>query len=49
MAYMNDIAAAVDAFGTQNVGLIWGLGMIPWESDAARDEFLNAAKNYYKE
>ena len=49
MGYQEDIAAAVSAFGTKNVGLIWGLGMFPWEDDVQRDAFLKAAKNYYTE
>lgn len=46
MAFEDDIAAAVDAFGIDNIGLIWGIGMTTWESPQKRDEFLQAAKRY---
>lgn len=39
-----DIDAAVKVFGTENLGLIWGLGQHPWKSAEERDAFLNAAK-----
>lgn len=45
MSFQDDIAAAVEAFGVEDVGLIWGLGMAPWVSDERRDAFLTAAKN----
>lgn len=40
----DDIAAAVDTFGVQNVGLIWGLGMHNWTDQQERDQFLQTAK-----
>ena len=39
----DDIAAAVDALGVQNVGLIWGLGTHNWADESERDQFLQAA------
>lgn len=49
VGFQEDIAAAVDVFGVKNVGLIWGLGMAPWESVEQRDEFLRAASQYFQE
>lgn len=40
MSFVDDIAAAVDAIGVEAVGIVWGLGMTPWESDTDRDNFL---------
>lgn len=37
-----DISAAVDAFGVEYVGIVWGIGMTPWESAEQRDSFLRA-------
>ena len=42
--FEEDIAAAVDAFGLENVGLIWGIGTHHWSSAEERDAFLKAAK-----
>lgn len=39
-----DIDAAVQVFGTRNVGLIWGLGTYPWRSAEERDQFLATVK-----
>lgn len=39
-----DIAAAVEVFGAENVGLIWGLGTYRWPDAATRDAFLDAVK-----
>lgn len=39
-----DIAAAVDSFGVQNIGLVWGVGMHHWTSAQERDAFLSAAR-----
>lgn len=39
-SFAEDIAAAVDAVGIEKVGLIWGVGMTPWESAEQRDAFL---------
>jgi len=44
-SFEEDIAAAVNAFGVQDIGLIWGLGLTLWKSDEERDSFLRAAKN----
>lgn len=49
MAFEDDIAAAVDTFGVQNIGLVWGLGMAQWKSVEERDEFLRAASQYFQE
>lgn len=40
MSYVDDIAAVVDAIGLRSVGVVWGLGMTQWKSEAERDEFL---------
>ena len=39
-----DIAAAVDAFGVENIGLVWGIGTHHWKSSEERDAFLRAAR-----
>lgn len=39
-AFVEDIAAAVDALGIDKVGLIWGTGITNWESAEQRDLFL---------
>ena len=44
MAFQDDIAAAMDAFGGENLGIVWGLGMTPWRSDEDRDAFIQSAK-----
>ena len=44
MSYQDDIAAAVNALGTENLGAIWGLAMASWDDDRDRDAFLTAAK-----
>jgi len=41
---MEDIAAAVDAFGVEPVGIVFGLGMTAWKDDEERDRFLNLVK-----
>lgn len=46
MSLQDDIAAVVDRFGAEDVGLVWGLAMTHWESSEARDAFLDAAKTY---
>lgn len=45
MSFTEDIAAAVERFGVENVGLVWGLGHVSWKSPEERDAFLDAAKN----
>jgi hypothetical protein len=39
-SFIEDIAAAVDAVGTDKVGLVWGIGMTDWASAQDRDQFL---------
>lgn len=39
-SFEEDIAAAVDAVGIEKIGLIWGVGMTPWNSVEDRDAFL---------
>lgn len=39
-----DIDAAVKAFGTQNVGLVWGIGSHTWASAEERDAFISQAR-----
>ncbi len=41
MSFQENLAAAVDAVGFRNVGIVWGLAMTPWESTEQRDEFLS--------
>jgi hypothetical protein len=48
VAFKDDLAAAVDAFGVDDVGLIWGLANVAWESDSQRDAFLATAKDLYR-
>lgn len=38
-----NIDALVGAFGTANVGLIWGLANVRWRDDAHRDSFIDIA------
>ena len=40
--FVNNVNAIVQAIGVQDVGLVWGLANVPWQSDADRDQFLNA-------
>lgn len=42
--FTEDIAAAVDKLGVHAVGVVYGIGMTPWESEAQRDQFLNYIK-----
>lgn len=44
MSFVDDIAAAVDAFGVRSVGVIYGIGMTPWKSDEERDGFIQLLK-----
>lgn len=44
MSFVDDIAAAVDAFGVRSVGVVYGIGMTPWQSDEERDGFINLLK-----
>ena len=38
----DNIAAVVDAIGTEHVGIVWGLGSYPWDSAEDRDAVLTA-------
>lgn len=40
MTFVDNIAAAVDALGVEAAGVVYGIGMTPWESDDERDGFL---------
>lgn len=42
--FVDDIAAAVDELGVHAVGVVYGIGMTPWESEQQRDEFLKFIK-----
>lgn len=42
--FIDDIAAAVDELGVHAVGIVYGIGMTPWESEQQRDEFLKYVK-----
>jgi len=44
MSFVDDVAAAVDAFGVRSVGIIYGIGMTPWQSDEERDGFIRLLK-----
>lgn len=44
MSFVDDIAAAVDAFGVRSVGVVYGIGMTPWKSDEERDGFISLMK-----
>ena len=41
-ALKDNIAAAVDAIGVSNVGLVWGIANMNWPSEKERDDFLRA-------
>tara|TARA_R110000803_G_scaffold40148_1_gene86564 strand:+ start:277 stop:432 length:156 start_codon:yes stop_codon:yes gene_type:complete len=38
----NNINAVTNAVGATQVGLVWGLSNVRWESEEDRDNFLNA-------
>jgi hypothetical protein len=40
--FVENLDAAVSAVGIEDVGLVWGLAMTPWQSETDRDQFLNA-------
>lgn len=40
--FAENIAAVVDAIGTEHVGIVWGLGSHPWDSAEDRDAVLAA-------
>ena len=37
-----NIAAVVQVMGAENIGLVWGLSNVNWESEKDRDAFLQA-------
>ena len=37
-----NIAAVVDVIGMNNIGLVWGLSNVNWQSEEDRDVFLEA-------
>jgi hypothetical protein len=39
--FIDNIDAVVAKIGTENVGLVWGLANVNWDSDVERDDFLN--------
>jgi len=41
-SFYDNLAAAADALGHENVGAAWGLAGIQWESEKDREGFLNA-------
>jgi hypothetical protein len=38
--FIENIAAAVEAFGVEQAGIVYGIALTNWESDQKRDEFL---------
>lgn len=38
----SNIAAVADAVGAHNVGLVWGLSNVNWQSEQERDDFLRS-------
>lgn len=38
--FVDDIDAIVNAIGTSNPGIVWGLANVNWASDQERDSFL---------
>lgn len=40
--FVENLDAVVSAIGIEDVGLVWGLAMSPWQSETERDQFLNA-------
>ena len=41
-SFVDNLNAAVDHLGHENVGAAWGLASIKWESESDRTGFLNA-------
>jgi hypothetical protein len=41
-SFLDNLAAAADALGHENVGAAWGLAGIEWASREDREGFLNA-------
>lgn len=40
--FVDNLDAVVNFIGVDNVGVVWGLANIPWQSADDRDQFLNA-------
>jgi len=39
-AFQENIAAAVDAVGLEQLGLVFGIGLMDWDTSQDRDDFL---------
>lgn len=39
--FEENVAAAVEKLGVDKAGIVFGIGMMPWSSDADRDYFLD--------
>ena len=42
LSLRDNIAAVTDAVGAKNVGLVWGLSNVNWQSEQERDDFLRS-------
>jgi len=40
-SFIDNVDAIVSKMGTTNVGLVWGLSNMFWESDVDRDSFID--------
>ena len=40
LSLKKNIAAVTDAVGANNIGLVWGLSNVNWQSEQDRDDFL---------
>ena len=40
--FVDNLDAVVSYVGIEDVGVVWGLANMPWQSEADRDQFLNA-------
>lgn len=40
LSLKNNISAITNAIGVKNVGLVWGLSNVNWNSESERDAFL---------
>jgi hypothetical protein len=48
LSLKDNIATIADVVGAKNVGLVWGLSNVNWQSEQERDDFLRtivAGKN----
>ena len=45
MSFVEDVAAAVDALGVENAGVIYGIALTDFGSPEKRDEFLSIISN----